>query len=797
MHPLISSAFNDFSRGDYNKALDAVLLYLNGSPDDIEANMLLAAIYATRKDYNKVIDVCKSVLKHDASNERALYNIAVAHKISGNFDKSKSYVEELLSSSSRHIPANLLFLELLLLTNNHDSVPDLIKNLQNLAINDNNVMLQVTGLLVNYRLYSLAKNILVRFDESMMQNKKLLNEVRRYQALIAFHTGMYDESEQYFMMSIKSNSYVAESYHYLGNLFDIRLEYQKAIKAYLSVLQFSPGSMSTRFNLALLYEKTANYFQAFNELIICKDDFETNDPYVSLIRVIAKLGKERVSDVVFKQILVILKNKKLDPLPLAKVTYDNLLKRHEFIACLIRKSRKQGYTFSLKNKDVALLNSCNILNLYLANISNTGFEFEGFIRLLRYNMLRCVIQEKDFDYSIELCSSLAIQCFKSGYVYMVSEDEKKYLDELISSIVDRKLTDDLDVRHVAVLAMYQPVFSLYSSIPDNIEKRSVSPAYGEMINQQYSNILDEIKIKKKLCVDTMIADETSTLVRAMYENNPYPVWDRINVQIPRGINHTINDVSNTFDFRLNNNSLSVLIAGCGTGKHAILNSMRIESSEVLAIDLSLSSLAFAKRMANYYGIDRIEFQQLDILNVSGLGRKFDIIESVGVLHHMEDTYEGLKSLVSVLNKGGLINIGLYSSLGRRHIQAAKLKYHNNESLLTDTDIRDRRNSLIMDDDEDMVKNILSFSEFYKLNECRDLIFHEHEYNFSLTEIKSMLNSLDLEFVGFEFTDMDIKREYQLRFPHDTKLTDLDKWAVFEEEKPDIFSSMYVFWCCKN
>ena len=39
----------------------------------------------------------------------------------------------------------------------------------------------------------------------------------------------------------------------------------------------------------------------------------------------------------------------------------------------------------------------------------------------------------------------------------------------------------------------------------------------------------------------------------------------------------------------------ILIAGCGTGQHSIGTAARFGSSKVLAIDLSLSSLAYAKR----------------------------------------------------------------------------------------------------------------------------------------------------------------------------------------------------------
>ena len=52
--------------------------------------------------------------------------------------------------------------------------------------------------------------------------------------------------------------------------------------------------------------------------------------------------------------------------------------------------------------------------------------------------------------------------------------------------------------------------------------------------------------------------------------------------------------------------------------------------------------------------------QADILNLDQLNQDFDIIESSGVLHHMDEPLIGWKSLTDILKPGGLMNIGLYS-----------------------------------------------------------------------------------------------------------------------------------------
>ena len=59
--------------------------------------------------------------------------------------------------------------------------------------------------------------------------------------------------------------------------------------------------------------------------------------------------------------------------------------------------------------------------------------------------------------------------------------------------------------------------------------------------------------------------------------------------------------------------------------------------------------------------------QADILDLGNLNKQFDIIESVGVLHHMDNPMEGWKVLTDCLKPGGLMMIGLYSELARKHI----------------------------------------------------------------------------------------------------------------------------------
>ena len=93
---------------------------------------------------------------------------------------------------------------------------------------------------------------------------------------------------------------------------------------------------------------------------------------------------------------------------------------------------------------------------------------------------------------------------------------------------------------------------------------------------------------------------------------------------------------------------------------------------VLAIDLSLASLSYAKRKTDEAGLRNIEYGQADILRLGALGRRFDMVDCGGVLHHLGDPLAGWTVLRSLLHPGGVMRIALYSELARRNIVAAGL-----------------------------------------------------------------------------------------------------------------------------
>lgn len=107
----------------------------------------------------------------------------------------------------------------------------------------------------------------------------------------------------------------------------------------------------------------------------------------------------------------------------------------------------------------------------------------------------------------------------------------------------------------------------------------------------------------------------------------------------------------------------ILDAGCGTGEKSIFFSKA--GAEVTAIDFSKGQLDVARGRVKKEKCKSIVFKEKDLLkdNLEDLG-KFDIIVSLGVLHHTEAPEKAFTSIVGQLKDNGIVIVGLYHKYSR-------------------------------------------------------------------------------------------------------------------------------------
>ncbi len=296
---------------------------------------------------------------------------------------------------------------------------------------------------------------------------------------------------------------------------------------------------------------------------------------------------------------------------------------------------------------------------------------------------------------------------------------------------------------------------------------------------------------------TVIVDDVSTRVRAQYEERPYPPWRTLPQRAPRPVGEVL--AATLEDAALGRGipivAPQVLVAGCGTGRHAIATATRFTGAQVLAVDLSLTSLGFAARQAERLGVGNIAFAQADLMGLADLPERFDVIECTGVLHHLADPEAGWQVLRGLLKPRGLMRIALYSERGRAAaIDQVRALISQRGFEPTPDGIRATRAAVRALPDDAPARRITASPDFYAFSGCRDLFFPTHEDRFSPPRISRALERLRLHFLGFEFPDHRVRQLYRQRFPQDPAARRLANWDRLEAEFPSLFAAMYQFWC---
>ncbi len=396
--------------------------------------------------------------------------------------------------------------------------------------------------------------------------------------------------------------------------------------------------------------------------------------------------------------------------------------------------------------------------------------------------------------------SMAMQCFINGYVFFISNSEKQKISRLEKRIVnDLKKNIKIDEAKIAILGSYIPLSKM--SWANDLISLQFKKEINKLISIQILNFETEKKLKSQIKSISKVNNLVSKKVKNQYEESPYPNW--VNALVMNK-SKSVLDVLKLIncDFNINYekvfNKPQILVAGCGTGQHALGTATRFSDSNVTALDLSFSSLSYAKRKTDELGISNIEYVQGDILNIDQLNKNFDIIESAGVLHHMDEPLLGWEKLVKKLNTGGLMKIGLYSEIARRNIVEMREYIDKRTYGPTEDSIRLFRKDVTDSSNisKSNISEILKFKDFYSLNGCRDLLFNIKEHRFTIPQIEESLKMLNLNFLGFEMSKTWVKNRFKKINPQKDSLFSLSLWNEFEIKNPNTFTGMYQFWVQK-
>jgi tetratricopeptide (TPR) repeat protein/2-polyprenyl-3-methyl-5-hydroxy-6-metoxy-1,4-benzoquinol methylase len=443
----------------------------------------------------------------------------------------------------------------------------------------------------------------------------------------------------------------------------------------------------------------------------------------------------------------------------------------------------------------------SLLRTLLCSTPINDIGLERFLTMVRRIMLNdasaAMVSEAVEENTLAFYCALARQCFINEYVFAWTDEEASQAQALLHSLVVALETEaPIPVPLLVTVAAYFPLYSipfaarlLDRSWPDTVTAILTQQVRGPAEEQRYRNTMPRL---------TAIEDEVSLLVKNQYEENPYPRWIKTEpASEPVSIDNYLRHQFPLAPYQPlgKHGNIDILIAGCGTGQHPIGRAQQLQGARILAIDLSLSSLCYAKKKTQELGLTMIEYAQADILKLGSLDCNFDIIEASGVLHHLADPWAGWRALISLLRPGGLMKLGFYSEVARRDIVQLRSVIAKHGYGSTANEIRQCRQILVELGKTSNFETTLESSDFFSISACRDLLFHVQEHRMTLPSIDAFLRENNLSFLGFEIEE-DVLRAYKLRFPDDRAAINLGQWHIFENENHNTFVEMYQFWIQK-
>lgn len=152
--------------------------------------------------------------------------------------------------------------------------------------------------------------------------------------------------------------------------------------------------------------------------------------------------------------------------------------------------------------------------------------------------------------------------------------------------------------------------------------------------------------------------DTAEILR-LYEEYPYPNHGVVSSKIPMMLTSPLRALQH----EKGRKRLRLLDAGCGTGENALGIARAFPDVEVTGIDLNRASLDCARDLSRRSKIPAT-FERYDLMKPFTELGEFDVVVSVGVMHHLSEPDIGLKNLRDVSAPGALFLGMLYGYYGK-------------------------------------------------------------------------------------------------------------------------------------
>lgn len=285
----------------------------------------------------------------------------------------------------------------------------------------------------------------------------------------------------------------------------------------------------------------------------------------------------------------------------------------------------------------------------------------------------------------------------------------------------------------------------------------------------------------------MDTDNITAAVKNLYDTYPFPPEPLLD-EPPPGYNWRWNWLA-AYNFctgrKPDRQDIRILDAGCGTGVGTEYLVHLNPHAKVTGIDISSGTLQVARERCQRSKAERVEFHQLSLYDVGQLPGEFDLINCVGVLHHLEDPLRGMQNLALKLAPGGLLHIFVYGELGRWEIslmqKAIAILQGDRKGDYKDGVQVGRKIFASLPANNRLLKREKErwSMENHRDESFADMYVHPQEIDYNISSLKQLIDASGLEFMGFsnpQFWQLERLIGQDLDLLERTK--DLDQWEIY-------------------